>query len=100
MARTKPQRNIIRKPAVRVRTGLSESQLWCLEQRREFPSRVQIGPMAVGWYEDEIDDWVESRARASGPQPPLPKSRRQAQPPIDDDRARRKTNNRGQIADR
>jgi predicted DNA-binding transcriptional regulator AlpA len=42
MARTKPQRNIIRKPAVRVRTGLSDSQIWRIEGRGEFPARVQV----------------------------------------------------------
>jgi prophage regulatory protein len=71
-------RNILRKPAVRGRTGLSDSQLWRLEQRGEFPARVRLSPggLAVGWYEDEVDDFVNSRPRAAGKQPPLPKSRR------------------------
>jgi prophage regulatory protein len=69
-------RNIIRKPAVRKRTGLSDSQVWRLERDGRFPSRVQLSPMAVGWYEDEVDAWVHARVRASGRQPPLPKRRR------------------------
>jgi hypothetical protein len=31
--------------------------------------------MAVGWYEDEVDDWIETRERASCKPPPLPKAR-------------------------
>jgi prophage regulatory protein len=77
LARTaRKQRNIIRKPEVQKRTGLSPSQTWRLEQAGNFPARVKLGPMAVGWYEDEVDDWVNSRSRAFGKQPPLPKKRR------------------------
>jgi prophage regulatory protein len=70
------ERNIIRKPAVRGRTGLSDSQIWRLEKEGLFPARVLLGPMAVGWYDDEVDLWVETRERAGGKQPPLPKRRR------------------------
>ena len=70
------QRNIIRRPEVRKHTGLSPSQTWRLERAEKFPARVQLGPMAVGWYEDEIDVWVEDRIRAGAKQPPLPKKRR------------------------
>jgi len=77
--RAEPQqhRNILRNGPVTVRTGLSPSQRWRLEQRGEFPARVQLSEMSVGWYEDEIDAWVASRPRAGGKQPPLPKGRRQ-----------------------
>jgi prophage regulatory protein len=74
---TRAQRSIIRNPEVQKRTGLSGSTLWRLEQAGQFPARVQLGsPQAVGWYEDEVDDWVNSRSRAGGKQPPLPKNRR------------------------
>jgi prophage regulatory protein len=69
---------IIRKPEVRARTGLSDSQIWRLEARREFPARVRLGTMAVGWYLNEVVAWVESRPRANGKAPPLPKSRRKS----------------------
>jgi prophage regulatory protein len=82
MAKTKSQRNILRRPEVSLRTGLSGSHLWRLEGRGDFPARVKLGPMAVGWYEDEIDAWVESRPRAGGTQPPLPKSRRKPPPQV------------------
>jgi prophage regulatory protein len=69
-------RRIIRKPEVKKRTSLSDSHTWRLEQVGKFPPRIQLGPLAVGWYEDEVDDWVRSRIRAGGRQPPLPKRRR------------------------
>ena len=28
-----------------------------------FPEPVQIGPNKIGWYQDEIGDWLESRPR-------------------------------------
>lgn len=71
-------RIIIRKPEVRRRTGYSDSQIWRLEQFGEFPARVKLGPMAVGWYEDEVDLWVETRERVKCKPPPLPKRRRGA----------------------
>jgi prophage regulatory protein len=73
-------RRIIRKPEVRNRTGLSDAQCWRLEQVEKFPRRVQLGPLAVGWYEDEIDEWIHTRIRAGGRQPPLPNRRRPAGP--------------------
>jgi prophage regulatory protein len=70
---------IIRKPRVRELTGYSETQIWRLEKRGMFPSRIQLGVMAVGWYEDEVLEWLRTRARGMGKQPPLPKARRQAE---------------------
>jgi len=71
------QNIIIRKPEVRARTGLSDSQIWRLEARGEFPARVRLGELSVGWHASEVDQWIKSRPRAGGTQPPLPKSRRQ-----------------------
>jgi predicted DNA-binding transcriptional regulator AlpA len=79
-AEPQQHRNILRNAAVTARTGLSPSQRWRLERRGEFPARVQLSQMSVGWFEHEIDTWVASRPRAGGKQPPLPKSRRQPPP--------------------
>jgi prophage regulatory protein len=59
-------RQIIRKPTVRKLTGYSDTTIWRKEKKGEFPPRVQLSPMAVGWFADEIDDWVRSRIRAVG----------------------------------
>jgi prophage regulatory protein len=73
-----PPRKILRKPAVRARTGYGDTQIWRLERAGRFPKRVRLSPMAVGWFEDEIEEWVLSRVRGTGKQPPLPKARREA----------------------
>jgi prophage regulatory protein len=39
-----------------------------LEGRGEFPQRVQIGPGRVGWWSDEVDQWLASRTRGAPPQ--------------------------------
>jgi prophage regulatory protein len=82
-------RRLLRKPAVRDKTGLSDSQTFRLEQKGLFPARVLLGPNAVGWFEDEVDEWIENRPRARGAAPPLPKARRQvAELPDDEARTR------------
>ena len=40
-------------------------------RKGKFPAPIVIGPNAIGWYEDEVEDWIESRPRvhyASDPQ--------------------------------
>ncbi len=32
-----------------------------LEKAGKFPTRVQLGPNRVGWVEDEVLDWLQSR---------------------------------------
>jgi prophage regulatory protein len=65
------ERRIIRKPEVRRRTGYSDTSIWRLERNDLFPGRIQIGPMAVGWYEDEVDRWIQTRVRQGGKRPPV-----------------------------
>lgn len=60
------QRRIIRKAEVRRRTGYSDTTIWRAERRGEFPTRVQLSEHSVGWYEDEIDQWVRDRIRGVG----------------------------------
>jgi len=64
---------IIRKPEVERLTGYSGVQIWRLEGKGLFPQRVQLSPtgMAVGWYEHEILQWVQSRVRQGGKRPPV-----------------------------
>lgn len=64
-------RNIIRKPAVRQRTGLSDVTIWRKEKAGQFPQRLQLTEGgAVGYYEDEVDAWVHDRVRGGGKRPP------------------------------
>jgi prophage regulatory protein len=50
--------------AVRDRTGLSRSTIWRLERRGEFPKHRRISTNAVGWLEQEINDWMLAKTGA------------------------------------
>ena len=54
----------IRFATVRDRTGLSRSTIWRLERQGAFPKHRRISTNAVGWLEQEINEWVLWRARA------------------------------------
>ncbi len=59
---------ILRKPEVQKRTGLSGPTIWRMEKVGKFPKRRQISPGTVGWVDEEVDEWIGSRAVASGPE--------------------------------
>jgi prophage regulatory protein len=56
-------RRILRIRTVRERTGLSRSTIHMMEAAGDFPRRVTLGSRSVGWYEDEVTTWIESRQR-------------------------------------
>ena len=56
-------RKIIREQQVATLTGRSRASRWRDEKAGTFPRRVRIGRNAVGWFEDEIQAWLESRPR-------------------------------------
>jgi prophage regulatory protein len=56
-------RVILRDPEVRERTKLSRVQRWRRVRRGTFPAPVQLGPNSIGWYEDEIEQWLAARPR-------------------------------------
>ena len=45
------------------KTKKSSVQLWRDVRAGTFPAPFQLGPNAVAWFEDEIDDWLASRPR-------------------------------------
>ncbi|MCG8073861.1 MAG: AlpA family transcriptional regulator [Candidatus Thiodiazotropha taylori] len=63
-------KRILRRQSVEETTGLSYSTIYRKERNGEFPKRIQLGPNSVGWYADEIEEWVDSlhRARRSNAQ--------------------------------
>jgi predicted DNA-binding transcriptional regulator AlpA len=73
------ERKIIRKWRVRELTGYGDTTIWRKEKKGEFPRRIQLSPMAVGWFEDEILAWIRLRVRGMGKPPPLPKARRKTE---------------------
>ena len=54
----------LRFSAVRERTGLSRSTIWRLERQGEFPKHRRISANAVGWLEQEVNEWVLWRVKA------------------------------------
>ena len=58
-------RNIIRDKKVKERTGLGRVQRWRCVKAGTFPAPIQLGPNSVGWYEDEIDQWLAERPRVN-----------------------------------
>ena len=61
----KPKRTIIRFKLVKERVPYSRIQIWrkSRDPNDDFPAPVQLGPNAIGWYDDEIDAWLASRPR-------------------------------------
>ena len=62
-------RAIIRRAELQRVVPFSMVHIWRLEQKGEFPKRIQLGPNSVGWYADEVAAWCESRIRAGGRAP-------------------------------
>jgi prophage regulatory protein len=56
-------KRILRRAEVRYRTSIGDSLIDRLETRGEFPSRIVLGKRAVGWFEDEIEQWINTRER-------------------------------------
>ncbi len=54
-------RRIISKKELTEISSLSYTTIWRLERAGRFPARVQLSERRVGWFEDEIEGWLESR---------------------------------------
>lgn len=54
---------ILNLKAVKEKVGLSPTTIWRLEKAGKFPSRINITESRVGWFEEEIDNWLETRPR-------------------------------------
>lgn len=54
---------LLRASEVESRTGLTERWLRDLEKTGEFPARTKLVPggRAVGWSENEVQEWIEAR---------------------------------------
>ncbi|HEC11811.1 MAG TPA: AlpA family phage regulatory protein [Acidiferrobacteraceae bacterium] len=61
---------ILRKNQVRELTGLSDRTIDRKEKAGEFPTRVLVSANAVGWREDEVNDWIDALQRG-GPSAPV-----------------------------
>ncbi|WP_299919609.1 AlpA family transcriptional regulator [uncultured Roseobacter sp.] len=52
---------ILSKTQLRELVLYSPQHIARLEKAGEFPKRVQLGSNRVGWVEDEILDWLQTR---------------------------------------
>jgi prophage regulatory protein len=57
--------SILRLPAVKTRTGLSRSTIYLRVSQGAFPWPVSLGGRAVGWLEEEIQEWLQRQIEAS-----------------------------------
>lgn len=60
---------IIRLPAVKDKTGLSRSSIYLRMSKGEFPKSISLGDRAIGWLEEDINQWIEDKiieSRSSG----------------------------------
>ena len=56
-------RKIVRRDGVIGVTGMSASTVDRLEAAGDFPKRIRLAANLVGWFSDEIEKWLETRAR-------------------------------------
>lgn len=57
--------NILRLPSVKQRTGLSRSSIYLRMANNEFPASISLGGRAIGWLEQDIDEWIVERIEES-----------------------------------
>ena len=55
-------RRVIRKREHFKMIPLSDATIWRMERKGEFPKRFTLGGRAVGWFADEIDEWLDAKA--------------------------------------
>ena len=71
MSFTKPEiakkQRLIRLPEVMQRVGLSNSYIYALQAKGQFPRPIKLiqGGRASGYIESEIDNFIEDRITAS-----------------------------------
>ncbi len=43
--------------------GLHRSTVYRMINRNEFPAPLRLGPNAIGWRREEIEEWIATRKR-------------------------------------
>jgi prophage regulatory protein len=59
-------RPILRRPQVLACTGVSDTTLWRLVKKGNFPQPIKISAQSVGWFADEVAAWQADKAAARG----------------------------------
>lgn len=55
---------VIRIAQVIAVTGLSKATIYRYMDKGVFPRRIKLGEHSVGWIEEEVIAWIESRVQA------------------------------------
>lgn len=55
---------LCRLPQVRIRTGLSRSEIYRRIAGGDFPKPIKLGPRASAWAEHEVTAWIAARIAA------------------------------------
>ena len=58
-----PPHKILRPKEVFERVKKSRVTLWRNVRAGTFPPPIQLGPNSIGWYEHEVEHWLETRPR-------------------------------------
>jgi prophage regulatory protein len=56
------EQRIIRKPELFSMIGLSDATIWRMEKAGNFPRRIFLGGNSVGWFNNEISEWLMKKA--------------------------------------
>ncbi len=56
---------ILRLKTVIARTGLSRSSIYLRMSKGEFPNRISLGGRAVGWLEQDVENWLAEKVDSS-----------------------------------
>ncbi len=56
---------ILRRPQVESLTGMSRSSIYAMMADGTFPKPIRLTARAVGWVEDEVQEWLKTRFAAS-----------------------------------
>ncbi|MDE0260087.1 MAG: AlpA family phage regulatory protein [Gammaproteobacteria bacterium] len=55
---------ILRLPEVEARTGLSRSTIYRWRIAGRFPPAVVMGGRTLGWFESDVERWLQSNPRS------------------------------------
>jgi prophage regulatory protein len=65
-----PQVLVVRMRQLTSMVGLSRSSIYVLVHKSLFPAPIRLGPKAVGWRLNQIDEWLKSRPYSMNVTPP------------------------------
>ena len=64
--------NVLRLNKIKEKTGLSRSNIYRKVANGEFPKPISLGGKAIGWIENEINEWINGKISEREDQISLP----------------------------